>query len=321
MPDFSVIVPAFRAEGTIGGCLGALIAAGFEANEITVVDDGSPDRTGDLARDFEVQVIENPNPTRPARARNRGAASATADVLVFVDADVVVHAGLRDRLARHFADPALSAVIGSYDDAPEAPSVVSRYRNILHHATHQDAAGDIATFWSGLGAMRREVFEQAGGFDPEWEDIEDVELGLRVSAKGNRIVLDPQMLCTHLKDWTLSGMFKTDLYGRAVPWTRLLRAGRMPFGTLNTSPSHRISAAAVAVAGASVLVSLFWPPAIFCVVLAALVFVAANLRLLKRLARAGGLAFATLALPYHVVHYVAGTLGYAKVRLFERPAK
>ena len=315
--EFDVIVPAFRAESTLGDCLTAIERAGFGTHEVIVVNDGSPDRTGEIAKEFGARVVNNAQPTRPARARNAGAALAKGDILVFVDSDVVVHPGLRERLEGHFTDPDLAAVIGSYDDTPHAPSVVSRYRNILHHATHQDAAGEIKTFWSGLGAMRRKDFEDAGGFDPFWEDIEDVELGLRVSAEGNRIFLDAGMLGTHLKDWTLTGMFRTDLHGRAVPWTRLLRSGRIPFGTLNTSPANTISAASVAAAVATLAVSAIWPPALFAFILAVVIFVVVNVPLLKRLAGAGGILFALLALPYHAVHYLAGMIGYAKVHLVE----
>jgi len=318
VPSFEVIVPAYRAEETIGACLAALFASGFSASEITVVDDGSPDRTGGLARDAGVRVVANETPTRPARARNRAAEHATADVLVFVDADVVVHGGLRERLETHFSDESLVAVIGSYDDAPAAPSVISRYRNLLHHITHQDSAGRIATFWSGLGAVRRSGFDAVGGFDPRWEDIEDVEFGLRLSAEGARILLDPRMLSTHLKDWTLVGMFRTDLFGRAVPWTRLLRSGRMPFGTLNTSPANAVSAAAVGATASALVAATVWTPALWVALCAAAVFFAANLRLLTRLARVGGVGFAIRALPYHVIHNAAALLGFAKVRFFER---
>lgn len=316
--ELSVIVPAFRAENTIQSCLSALFDAGFRPEDVTVIDDGSPDRTGEIARAAGVHVISNPEPTRPARARNKGAAQAEGDILVFVDADVIVHSVLRSKVEQNFQDPSLTAVIGSYDDAPTAPSVVSRYRNILHHVTHQDAAGDIDTFWSGIGAVRRESFEAAGGFDPQWEDIEDVELGLRMTANGGRIRLDPTMLGTHLKDWTVRGMFRTDLYGRAVPWTRLLRSGRMPVGTLNTSGRHRVSAGAVALAVLAIPTMLFTSMAAWLFLVSALVFLLANLSLMKRLAGAGGVAFALSSLPYHALHYLAGILGYSKVRFLEK---
>ncbi len=317
-PELRVIVPAHQAEATLGLCLDAIFAAGFARQEVLVIDDGSRDATSAVAASKGVRVIRNDIAQRPAKARNRGAAEAGGDVLVFIDSDVVVHPGLRNALLHHFKDPSLVGVIGSYDAAPDAPSVVSRYRNLLHHATHQDAAGDTPTFWSGLGAMRRDAFEAAGGYDSSWEDIEDVELGLRVTAAGGRILLDPTLQGTHLKDWTVRGMMKTDIYGRAVPWTRLMLSGRLARGVMNTSAANRVSALSVVAVPAMLVLSLLWPAAMQLAVIAAAAFLIANGRLLWRLARAGGAGFALQALPYHVLHYVAALTGYAKVRLFER---
>src|SRR6185369_17653925 len=99
----------------------------------------------------ELIVVEEPLGAGPAAARNLGAARTEADVLVFVDADVLVHpdafARIRDALD---ADAGLDAVIGSYDDSPEVPGLVSRFRNLLHHHVHQQGAGPAATLWSGL---------------------------------------------------------------------------------------------------------------------------------------------------------------------------
>lgn len=314
--DTQVIVPAHRAEDTIGPCLTALFAAGFPPGSVLVVDDASPDGTGAVARSLGVDVRRNETPLRPARARNAGAAGARAEILLFVDSDVVVHPGLRDRLAAHFRDPTLSAVIGSYDDRPGGP-VVSRYRNLLHHLTHHEAAGETPTFWSGIGAMRRDVFEAAGGFDPAWEDIEDVELGLRVTEAGGRILLDPGLQGTHLKIWTARSMFRTDLWGRAVPWTRLIRAGRLDFRTLNAARKHRVSALCVLLAVVSLPLALFEPRLLWGTLAVAAVFLAVNLPMLRRLGRIGGIGFAVRTLPFHALHYLAAILGYAKVRLLE----
>ncbi len=58
-------------------------------------------------------------------------------------------------------DPALTALFGSYDDAPAAPGLVSQYRNLLHHFVHQqgvfrDEIRPAHTFWTGCGMIRRE---------------------------------------------------------------------------------------------------------------------------------------------------------------------
>src|SRR5678815_5150111 len=68
----------------------------------------------------------------------------------------------------------------------------------------------------------------------EWRfsrpQIEDVELGYRLSAHGHRILLQPEIQVTHLKRWTFRGMLKADFMDRGVPWARLLAEQRALLG-------------------------------------------------------------------------------------------
>ena len=83
------------------------------------------------------------------------------------------------RIRAAFADdPGLTAVFGSYDDAPPGGTVAA-FRNLLHHHVHHRGAGPASTFWSGLGAIRRDAFLAVGGFDGErfpHPSVEDVDL-------------------------------------------------------------------------------------------------------------------------------------------------
>ena len=322
-----VVVPAHQAADTLGACLDALAAAGFGPSEVVVVDDGSTDGTEGLARARGLRVVRHEAPLRPAAARNAGARAAfeagpTEQVVLFVDADVAVHPDVRARVeARFERERDLAALFGAYDTAPAAPAVVSRYRNLLHHFVHRRAHPDAESFWTGLGAVRRARFEALGGFDPAWDYLEDVEFGLRLRAAGGRIRLDPAIQGTHLKAWTLGSMLRTDLWGRAIPWTRLLRSRGARTGSLNTARDHQVAAASVALLAACVLAAPFWPPAALGALAALGAFGAANARFFAFLARLHGPLFALRAAPYHVAHYGAALAGYLWVRLAERPTR
>jgi GT2 family glycosyltransferase len=193
-------------------------------------------------------VQREPVGAGPAAARNLGAAATRADVIVFVDSDVEVHPDALGRTAERFAaDLGLDAVFGAYDDDPADPGLTSRYRNLLHHHVHAGAAGEAETFWAGLGAIRREAFEAAGGFDAESypePSIEDIELGVRLRRRGARIVLDPGIRGRHLKAWTPRTMVATDFRRRGVPWARLLLRHGGDSTALNLGWRRRASAAA-----------------------------------------------------------------------------
>ena len=159
-PRLSVIVPVYNNASDLGQCIAALKASASAETEIIVVNDASTDDSAAAARAGGVHVVEMSRNSGPAAARNHGAARARGDVLVFVDADVVVATDALDRIRRVFdADPELAAVFGSYDASPRAPGVVSQYRNLLHHFTHQQANSAASTFWAGCGAIRRDAFE------------------------------------------------------------------------------------------------------------------------------------------------------------------
>jgi GT2 family glycosyltransferase len=201
----------------------------------------------------EVIVVSGPYEAGPAEARNAGAQRASGEVLVFVDADVIVHRDAFVRIRDAFeSDPALGGVFGSYDDEPAQSGTVSAFRNLLHHHVHQTSPGPAKTFWAGLGAVRRDVFFEVGGFDDAYgvPSIEDVELELRLTDAGHRIELAPEIQGKHLKGWSLPGMVRGDVLHRAVPWLALLlKHGRLPT-TLNLGWRHRLSAlASVGVAG------------------------------------------------------------------------
>src|SRR4051794_21426577 len=85
---YSVIVPAYNAEATLGACLRALLDQTLApaAYEVIVVDDGSTDTTARVAARFPVSVLRQAH-AGPAAARNQGARAARGEILAFTDAD------------------------------------------------------------------------------------------------------------------------------------------------------------------------------------------------------------------------------------------
>jgi GT2 family glycosyltransferase len=285
MPRLSAIVPATNAPPTLEACVDAIRAADEAPEELIVVEEGGG----------------------PADARNRGAAGASGEVLVFVDADVVAHADAFARIRRAFeADQSLAALFGSYDDRPADPGTVSAFRNLLHHHVHHEGAGAATTFWAGLGAVRRDVFRAAGGFDAERypvPSVEDIDLGARLAAAGWRIELDPSVQGTHLKAWSLGSMVESDLWHRGVPWVELLMRQGARSSALNLGWRHRASALASLVAVLSLLRGR-----LRSLVVALGVLVALNRSFYRLLARRRGPVEAAAGVGLHVLHHLVGAL-------------
>ncbi len=241
----SVIIPAYNAAHYLQKCLGHLKTSTL-AHECIVVDDGSTDNSAEVARGFGATVLTTAGRRGPAHARNLGAAAAKGDILFFIDSDVCVYPETVARVATNFErEPDLDAVIGSYDTEPGSPDFISQYRNLMHTFVHQNSHRDACTFWSGCGAIKRDVFLQYSGFDESFDRpaIEDIELGYRLARDKRKMALDAGLLVKHLKAWSFMGVIKTDIFDRGVPWTELiLRDKRMP-NDLNLQLSQRVSVA------------------------------------------------------------------------------
>jgi GT2 family glycosyltransferase len=291
--DLSVVVPAHAAADDLPHCTAALEAS-------------------DLPRDkWELIVIDDIDGKGPAFARNRGIEKARAEIVAFVDSDVMVHRDALRLILEHFQTDDIHAVFGSYDDKPAAKGIVSQYRNLLHAYVHQHAEGDVESFWAGCGAARKTSLAEAGMFDEQRfgrPEMEDVELGYRLSDKGFRIVLDPAIQCTHRKRWTLSEMIRSDFSRRGVPWTRLLiDRGELtnPRG-LSVGSGERIAVIAAPLSVLSLVAALFTRQfVLFAIaVISWIAFIYSSSGFLNWLERIKGHAFQLAAIPLHLIYNI-----------------
>ena len=245
----SVIVPVHNGGEKFKRCLMSIQSARPRPDELIVVADGDTHGSGQMAEDAGIKVISiGPSPMGPAGARNVGAKAATGDILFFVDADVEIHGDCVGKVRKFFQNnQSIAALIGSYDDAPSEGNFLSQYKNLFHHYIHQRAEPEASTFWGACGAIRREVFFAMGGFDEGFTRpcIEDIELGYRLRDHGYSICLLKNLQVKHLKQWRFWYLLKTDIFDRAIPWTRLiLQRGGIP-SDLNLKMGDRISCASV----------------------------------------------------------------------------
>ncbi len=243
-PTVAVIIPAYNAIATLPGCLDAIGAMQWRPDELILFSDGSTDATDDLARTAGATVIRNDGkPKGPGHGRNEAAKAARSDLLLFVDADVVISPTALELLVADMHTHGAKAAFGSYDDAPWSQRVTSLYANLRHHYVHQHAKREAKTFWSGLGLIDRELFLSLGGFDVEMfrhPSIEDIELGARVITAGHRIRMVPEALCKHWKDWSLWRVWHTDVVRRAAAWSRRIVDGKTGEADLNIAQVERV---------------------------------------------------------------------------------
>lgn len=202
-PSTTIVILAWNAWEHTRACLDSLLPTLGPSDEVVVIDNGSADATAaGLAAYRGLTVETNPENVGFAAGCNQGAANALGDVVVFLNNDTLVFDGWLEELLGPFVDRAIGAT-GPRSNNVSGPQMVDDV----------DYAGkdrvDIAAFagrWREANsgrtsetsrlvgfclAVRRDLFEQIGGFDEDYKvgGFEDDDLCMKVIGAGSRLVI------------------------------------------------------------------------------------------------------------------------------------
>jgi GT2 family glycosyltransferase len=210
MPDLSVIIPTLNEGEHLRRTLYQLRATIAPGVDVIVVDDGAADGCCDFLRDGgeNVRLLEFSGARLGVSgARNRGAQAAKGETLVFLDAHVELPPGWIEALRDAASAPGVGAVAPAISvlGRPECCSWGMRYRDAelaieWLPAPKQRQPAAVPMVPGCCIAMRREVFESIGGFDPglrQWGS-EDDELCLRLWTAGYEVRIVPDVAVAHL---------------------------------------------------------------------------------------------------------------------------
>ena len=209
----SVIIPAYNSEKTIGQCLEALSnqTAGRLDYEIIVVDDGSTDRTAEIAGKYTgIKLLKQGN-AGPAAARNNGAKAAQGDIILFTDADCVPDPDWINQMLLPFEkEQDLCGAKGIYKTRQKelaARFVQIEYQDKYDLLRKSKYIDFIDTYSAGF---KRDVFLRFQGYDTSFPVAcaEDVELSFRMSNAGLKMVFNPQAVVYHTHPNTWTSYFK-----------------------------------------------------------------------------------------------------------------
>jgi glycosyltransferase involved in cell wall biosynthesis len=181
-PAASVIVPVLNGEATLGDLLVALKAqVGVPGQfEVIVVDNGSADRTVEIARAQGTVLLHQPI-RGPSAARNMGLAQARTEIVLFTDADTVPSRRWVASLLAAFAD--LEVVLATGPIYGWRPTTgAERYASSHKGFTRERCAEHpLHPFAHGMNvAVRRQAALEIGGWDEAMTSGEDVDFGIRL---------------------------------------------------------------------------------------------------------------------------------------------
>ena len=243
-PRVSVVVCAYNSERTMAACLASLETLNYPDYEVIVVNDGSTDRTLEIAERF-ARPHPNPPPLCPlpdpppqARegrvgafcriisqpnkglsvARNVGAEAATGEIVAYTDSDCVADPDWLTYLVGKMEDGNLAACGGPNFPPPEDNLVPAAVAVSPGGPTHVLISDEVAEHIAGCNmAFRRDVLMGLGGFDPIYRAAgDDVDICWRFQDAGHTIGFSPAAIVWHFRRNTVKAYINQQRgYGKA----------------------------------------------------------------------------------------------------------
>lgn len=262
-PKVSIIVAAYNSQDTIKECLNSIITLDYPEThlEVIVMDGGSLDSTVKIAEQFPIKVVSL-KLNAPA-AYNYAMKIASHQILGFIDADAKVENDWLKRLVWRLNESNVAGVSGAIEiwnnDNLWARSIgyelKTRYSRIGKYT------GRIATM--NL-LLKKQVIEDAGGWDEKLPSQYDTDLGFRISAKGYKIAYEPSAVCYHFNRPTLKAFYRQQLqYGKNTlklyfKHGRLARGDEITDFGMNIQPILLLTSLTLFLLGIAPLLRILW---------------------------------------------------------------
>jgi glycosyltransferase involved in cell wall biosynthesis len=173
-PLVSVIMAAYNAAEHVGEALESVLAQDWRPLEVVVVDDGSTDDTAAVVRRYPDVVYVHQENQGPAAARNAAVARSTGEFVANFDSDdLLPPTRVGDQVRYLLAHPEVGAVFGRQE-----------WMNAPDWMAKDDIYGDVDGIPLSSVMFRRDVFFALGGYDTSFEPSEDMDLLVRMRARG-----------------------------------------------------------------------------------------------------------------------------------------
>lgn len=191
--EVSIVVAAHNSERTIGKCIEALLKQSYENYEIIIVDDGSTDKTYEIAKQYPVKLIKIQH-SGIGKAQNIGIKKAKGEIIFLTNSDCYVPRDWISRLIEWFKkDDKIMAVGGGRIEVGDKYSEINNEFDDEVHITNTLGAYNCA--------FRRQVIEEIGLFDEKISSkkasCEDTLFFAKISLRGYKLVRDNRVKVLH----------------------------------------------------------------------------------------------------------------------------
>ena len=203
----SVIIPVFNTDKYLGEAIESVLSQSYQSVEIIIIDDGSTDASGVIAKGYErVDYYYQPH-AGLAAALNRGVEEACGNFLAFLDADDLwAENKLVQQMAILVKSPGIDMVFGNYLEfiSPElSEEDIDKFRVLTKPAPGYSKSTMV---------IRRESFFRVGLFDRCWRVGDFIDWFMRSREIGLRNTLLPQVVCFRRLHKDNMGLREKDCY-------------------------------------------------------------------------------------------------------------
>ncbi len=208
MPLISVVVTSCNNAELLSRCLGALVQSRHQDFELIVVDDASHDDTVSVARRFTDKVIAFESHRGVNEARTAGYVMAKGELVVNLDADVLVFPDTLDKIKLIFAScPEADAVTGILSKQHSFRNFSSQYKNLYMHYIFSRLPRRVTFLYGSIFVFRREIANE------HISDIRyggDTLFGQQLWLEGKTIYLDQSLEVEHVKYYDFPKLIRND---------------------------------------------------------------------------------------------------------------
>ena len=207
----AVIIPVYNSSQTLKKCLDAVFSNKFEKFEVIVISDNSEDNSINIAKNYNCKIIELKQNKGPAFARNTGANSASGDILLFVDSDVIVKEDILMHVNKAFNNKEVNVVQGIYSHEPNYKNIITQYQqSFFCYYTWHEQYRYTNTLTSMCFAVRKNTFLKLKGFNTNIKKAtaEDEEFGYKLINDGNKILISRELNVEHKVNYTIEKFIK-----------------------------------------------------------------------------------------------------------------
>lgn len=207
---FSIVVPVHNAQDTLKSCLDAIFLSENKDFEVIVVDDGSTDESGLIARGYSCKLITLKESKGTAYSRNIGKENTQGEILVFIDSDVVMKRDTLKLLGETFGENQdVVAVTGILSKECPYENFFTQYKNLYMHYIFKKCPKFIDFLYGSLSAIKRDYFLR---FNENFKITDDTELGQRYKELNRKILLNPELEVIHHKRYNFKNIVENDFF-------------------------------------------------------------------------------------------------------------